>query len=96
MLHGCQTGDAKITRGVRLPARLVIHAVGPVWQAAAAAIDGAGVVLRPCHIELCQKHGLASVAFPSDFHRHLSLSRGSSGADRGRSNSERACRGARR
>src|SRR5258708_38438439 len=31
-LHGCATGDAKITRGYRLPARHVIHAVGPVWQ----------------------------------------------------------------
>src|SRR6266850_6190621 len=31
-LHGCATGDAKITRGYRLPARHVIHAVGPVWN----------------------------------------------------------------
>ncbi|HSS12395.1 MAG TPA: macro domain-containing protein, partial [Rhizomicrobium sp.] len=33
-LHGCETGDAKITRGYRLPARHVIHAVGPVWHGA--------------------------------------------------------------
>jgi O-acetyl-ADP-ribose deacetylase (regulator of RNase III) len=32
MLHGCDTGDAKISRGYRLPARHVIHAVGPVWH----------------------------------------------------------------
>src|SRR5438445_1349274 len=32
MLHGCKTGAAKITRGYRLPARHVIHTVGPVWQ----------------------------------------------------------------
>ena len=32
MLHGCNTGDARITRGYRLPARHVIHAVGPVWH----------------------------------------------------------------
>ncbi|HKB81916.1 MAG TPA: macro domain-containing protein, partial [Burkholderiales bacterium] len=31
-LHGCETGDAKITNGYRLPARYVIHAVGPVWH----------------------------------------------------------------
>ena len=31
-LHGCPTGDAKLTRGYRLPARWVIHTVGPVWQ----------------------------------------------------------------
>ena len=31
-LHGCETGDAKITKGYRLPARHVIHTVGPVWQ----------------------------------------------------------------
>ncbi len=63
MLHGCKTGGAKITKGYRLPARHVIHAVGPVWNGGGRAIDEA---LASCYaraIELCQKHGLASVAF---------------------------------
>ncbi|WP_370691262.1 O-acetyl-ADP-ribose deacetylase [Bradyrhizobium sp.] len=65
MLHGCKTGGAKITKGYRLPARHVIHAVGPVWNGGGPAIDEA---LASCYIraiELCQKHGLASVAFPA-------------------------------
>ena len=64
-LHGCETGDAKITRGYRLPARHVIHAVGPVWHGGS---QGEDEVLASCYrraIELCQSHGLASVAFPA-------------------------------
>jgi O-acetyl-ADP-ribose deacetylase (regulator of RNase III) len=64
-LHGCETGDAKITRGYRLPARHVIHAVGPVWQGGGAGEDEA---LASCYrraIELCQDHGLTSIAFPA-------------------------------
>jgi O-acetyl-ADP-ribose deacetylase len=64
-LHGCETGDAKITRGYRLPARHVIHAVGPVWHGGGHAEDQA---LASCYrraIELCQAHGLASIAFPA-------------------------------
>jgi O-acetyl-ADP-ribose deacetylase (regulator of RNase III) len=64
-LHGCETGGAKITRGYRLPARHVIHAVGPVWHGGNQGEDGA---LASCYrraIELCQTHGLASVAFPA-------------------------------
>jgi O-acetyl-ADP-ribose deacetylase (regulator of RNase III) len=62
-LHGCETGDAKITRGYRLPARHVIHAVGPVWHGGSQGEDEA---LASCYrraIELCGTHGLASVAF---------------------------------
>jgi O-acetyl-ADP-ribose deacetylase len=65
MLHGCKTGGAKITKGYRLPARHVIHAVGPVWNGGGAEIDEA---LASCYaraIELCQNHSLASVAFPA-------------------------------
>jgi O-acetyl-ADP-ribose deacetylase (regulator of RNase III) len=64
-LHGCETGNAKITRGYRLPARHVIHAVGPVWR------DGSqneSELLASCYrraLELCQAHGLASLAFPA-------------------------------
>jgi O-acetyl-ADP-ribose deacetylase len=64
-LHGCATGDAKITKGYRLPARHVIHAVGPVWHGGNQGEDQA---LASCYaraIELCQKHGLASIAFPA-------------------------------
>lgn len=64
-LGGCPTGDAKITRGFRLPARHVIHAVGPVWHGGTRGEDGA---LASCYrraIELCAAGGLASVAFPA-------------------------------
>ena len=64
-LHGCETGGAKITRGYRLPARHVIHAVGPVWNGGNRGEDEA---LASCYrraIELCQTHGLASIAFPA-------------------------------
>src|SRR5215208_2949794 len=65
MLHGCKTGDAKITRGYRLPAKHVIHTVGPVWNGGTLGEDD---LLASCYrrsMELCQKHGLASVAFPA-------------------------------
>ena len=64
-LHGCATGDAKITRGYRLPARHVIHAVGPVWNGGSRGEDEA---LASCYaraIDLSQTHGLASIAFPA-------------------------------
>jgi O-acetyl-ADP-ribose deacetylase (regulator of RNase III) len=64
-LGGCETGGAKITKGYRLPARHVIHAVGPVWHGGNQGEDEA---LASCYrraIELCQTHGLASVAFPA-------------------------------
>jgi O-acetyl-ADP-ribose deacetylase len=64
-LHGCETGDAKITSGYRLPARHVIHAVGPVWHGGGHGEDAA---LASCYrraIEICQAHKLASIAFPA-------------------------------
>ena len=64
-LGGCETGGAKITKAYRLPARHVIHAVGPVWHGGSQGEDEA---LASCYrraIELCQTHGLASIAFPA-------------------------------
>jgi O-acetyl-ADP-ribose deacetylase len=64
-LGGCDTGDAKITPGFRLPARYVIHAVGPVWQGGSAGEDE---LLASCYrraLELAAEHGLRSVAFPA-------------------------------
>jgi O-acetyl-ADP-ribose deacetylase len=64
-LNGCATGDAKITRGYRLQAKHVIHAVGPVWHGGN---QGEDALLASCYrraIELCQANDLASVAFPA-------------------------------
>jgi O-acetyl-ADP-ribose deacetylase len=64
-LHGCDTGDAKITQGYRLPARYVIHAVGPVWRGGDRDEDG---LLASCYrraIELAHSHALTSIAFPA-------------------------------
>jgi O-acetyl-ADP-ribose deacetylase (regulator of RNase III) len=64
-LGGCATGDAKMTRGYRLPARHVIHTVGPVWQGGGA---GEAEKLASCYrrsLELAHAAGLRTVAFPS-------------------------------
>src|SRR5205823_624536 len=64
-LEGCATGDAKITRGYRLPARYVIHAVGPVWRGG---LHGEAELLANCYrraLELADEHSLASIAFPA-------------------------------
>lgn len=64
-LRGCNTGEAKITRGYQLRAGHVIHAVDPVWNGGSRGEDD---LLAACYrrsLELCQKHGLASVAFPA-------------------------------
>ena len=65
MLGGCKTGDAKITKGYRLKAQHIIHTVGPVWNGNGRGEDD---LLASCYrrsIEICEKHGLSSVAFPA-------------------------------
>lgn len=64
-LGGCETGDARITSGYRLPARHVIHAVGPVWRGGASDEDR---LLASCYrtaLVLARKHRLRTIAFPS-------------------------------
>jgi O-acetyl-ADP-ribose deacetylase (regulator of RNase III) len=64
-LGGCKTGDAKITGGYRLPARHVIHTVGPVWQGGG---KGEADLLASCYrrsFELAAQHAIRSLAFPA-------------------------------
>jgi len=64
-LNGCATGAARITPGFHLPARYVIHAVGPVWHGGT---SGEPALLRSCYVralELAQQHQLESIAFPA-------------------------------
>ena len=64
-LRGCPTGDAKITRGYNLPARHVIHTVGPIWRGGAHDEDE---LLARCYrscFALVEQYDLRTVAFPS-------------------------------
>jgi len=63
-LGGCPTGEARITGGHRLPAKFVIHTVGPVWHGGQRGESG---LLASCYrrsLELAAGHGLRSIAFP--------------------------------
>jgi O-acetyl-ADP-ribose deacetylase (regulator of RNase III) len=65
LLGGCETGDAKATTGGRLPARFVIHTVGPVWRGGS---DGEPELLASCHrraLDVARGLDVRSVAFPA-------------------------------
>jgi O-acetyl-ADP-ribose deacetylase len=64
-LGGCKTGYAKITRGYRLPAKHVIHTVGPIWRGGS---HGEADLLRSCYrssLDLAVKHKIKTIAFPA-------------------------------
>lgn len=64
-IGGCPTGEARITKGYRLPARYIIHTVGPIWQGGQ---YGEDELLARCYrscFDLAREHDLQSIAFPA-------------------------------
>jgi O-acetyl-ADP-ribose deacetylase len=65
LIGGCRTGDAKLTKGYQLPARYIIHTVGPVWSGGE---QGEAELLASCYrrsIQVAAANGIATIAFPS-------------------------------
>jgi O-acetyl-ADP-ribose deacetylase (regulator of RNase III) len=65
LLGGCKTGQAKLTRGYRLPAKNILHAVGPVWHGG---MNREPELLASCYVScfaLAREHGLRTLAFPA-------------------------------
>jgi O-acetyl-ADP-ribose deacetylase (regulator of RNase III) len=87
-IGGCPTGEARLTKGYDLPARYVIHTVGPVWQAGN---HGEDELLAACYrhsLSLALREKIRSIAFPAISTWRLSLPARSRRGDRGRGDKE--------